>query len=203
MTVGGLIHNLILFADYYERASADIDREEGVMKPWFISHRDADADVMQRDFRATVAIDRVRAYVLSKYGADLTIGTARELLGDLIRTCSLSVDTAEALTLQAAMDRLDTAHSGTDQGKAGSSPPAADSLPETDAPPAEPAWTPADTLSRWAKLFGFSADTLKRRFKDGSIRYKKLSTKSYQIAVDDLPAMHQPKFRNVPKAPAK
>jgi hypothetical protein len=67
---------------------------------------------------------------------------------------------------------------------------------------AEIEWTPADTPARWAKLFGFSVRTLNRRFKDGSIRPKKLSTKSYQIAIDDLPAMHQPKFRNVPTKPA-
>jgi hypothetical protein len=106
MTVGGLIQKLIVFADFYERASADIDREEGVTKSWYIGKRDANADVMQRDFRATVATDRVRAYVLSKYGADLTIGTARRLLGDLIQTCALSVDAAEALPLEVAMDKL-------------------------------------------------------------------------------------------------
>jgi hypothetical protein len=93
MTVGGLIHNLTVFADFYERASADIDR-------------DANADVMQRDFRATVAIDRIRAYVLAKYGADLTIGTARRLLGDLVRECSLTVKAAEELPLEDAMDKL-------------------------------------------------------------------------------------------------
>jgi hypothetical protein len=107
MTVGGLIHNLTVFADFYERASADIDREQGVTKPWYIGNRDANTDVMQRDFRATVAIDRVRAYVLGKYGADLTINTARRLLGDLIKTCGLAVDAAEALPLEEAMDKLD------------------------------------------------------------------------------------------------
>jgi hypothetical protein len=106
MTVGGLIHNLTVFADFHERASADIDRVEGVMKPWHIGNRDANADVMQRDFRATVAIDRVRAYVMAKYSADLTIGTARRLLGDLIKTCDLAVDAAEALPLEVAMDKL-------------------------------------------------------------------------------------------------
>jgi hypothetical protein len=74
---------------------------------------------------------------------------------------------------------------------------------QKELPPAEPEWTPADTLSRWAKLFGFSVDTLKRRFKDGLIRHKKLSTKSYQIAVDDVPAPHQTKFRNVRNPPPK
>jgi hypothetical protein len=110
MSVGGLIHNLIIFADSYEQASADIDRAEPMLKPHAIGNRDANADIMQRDFRATVAIDRVRAYVLGKYGADLTVGTARQLLGDLIRT-SLTVDAAEALPLEEAMDKLNLAES--------------------------------------------------------------------------------------------
>jgi hypothetical protein len=107
MSVGGLIHNLTLFADFYERASADIDRESGVEKPWYIGQRDANADVMQREFRATGAIDRVRAYVLANFGADLTLGTARRLLGDLVRRCGLTLDAAEEMTLEAAMDRLE------------------------------------------------------------------------------------------------
>ena len=117
MTVGGLIHELIVFADFYEGAGADIDRAEDFVKPWCIGNRDANADLMQRDFRATEAIDRVRTYVLSKYSAELTIGTARRFLGDLIQTCSLSVGAAEALPLEAAMDRLDGAHSGTGGGR--------------------------------------------------------------------------------------
>src|SRR5262249_13505978 len=103
MTVAGLIHNLIVFADFYERGSAEIDREQGVMKPSHIGNRDANADVMQRDFQATVAIDRVRTYVLAQYGADLTIGTARRLLGDLIRRFGLTVKAAEELLLEEAM----------------------------------------------------------------------------------------------------
>jgi hypothetical protein len=106
MTVGGLVHNLTVFAHFYEQASAAIDGAEGYLKPFFLRARDAKADVMQRDFRATVAIDRVRAYVLSGYGADLTIGTARRLLGDLIRTFRLTVEEAEGLPLEVAMDKL-------------------------------------------------------------------------------------------------
>jgi hypothetical protein len=109
MTVGGLILNLTIFADFYERASADIDRAEPVLKPWVVGNRDANADYMQREFRATVAIDRVRAFVLARYGEDLTIGTARRLLGDLIRECTLTVEAAEALPLETAMDRIEPA----------------------------------------------------------------------------------------------
>jgi hypothetical protein len=109
MTVGALIINLTIFADFYEQASAEIDREEPVLKPRAIGNRDANASDMQRLFRATLAIDRVRAYVLAQYGADLTIGTARRFLGDLIRRCTLTVKAAEALTLETAMDRLESA----------------------------------------------------------------------------------------------
>jgi hypothetical protein len=64
-------------------------------------------------------------------------------------------------------------------------------------------WTTPDSPSRWAKLFGFSVDTLKRRFDDGTVRHKKLSSKSYQIAIDDLPAVHQAKFRKASNPPHK
>lgn len=59
-------------------------------------------------------------------------------------------------------------------------------------------WTTADGPAQWAKLFGISPATLKRRLKEGSIRHRKLSPKSYQIAIDDLPAKHQAKFRDSP-----
>jgi hypothetical protein len=64
-------------------------------------------------------------------------------------------------------------------------------------------WTPPDSPRRWAQLFDCSLSTLKRRFEDGSIRHKKLTSKRYQIAVDDLPAIHQSKFRTAQKPPAK
>jgi nucleoside phosphorylase len=122
MTVAGLIHNLTIFADFYERASIEINRAEPVLKPSHIGNRDANADVMQRNFRATLAINRVRAYVLAKYGADLTIGSARQLLGDLVRTCRLTVDVAEGLALEAAMDRLDAERGHVGDGPAKTAP---------------------------------------------------------------------------------
>jgi len=149
MTVGGLIHNLTVFADFYERASADIEREQGVTKPRYIGNRDAYADEMQRDFRATVAIDRVRAYVLARYGADLTIGTARRLLGDLIRLCALTVKTAEELPLEGAMDRLEEAESR--RGDAGRlEAKGASAGDEKNAVPPQTLRTPAQLLEAFA-----------------------------------------------------
>ena len=51
----------------------------------------------------------------------------------------------------------------------------------------EQKWSKPDGPAQWAKEFGFSVDTLMRRFKEGAIRHKKLSSKSYCIHVDDLP----------------
>jgi hypothetical protein len=107
MTVDGLIRNLIGFADFYEQATAAIETAAVFEKPHQRGGRDAYADYYQRCFRATPGIDRVRAYVLSRYGDELTIGTARRVLGDLIRIHRLLVEAAGALTLEAAMDRLD------------------------------------------------------------------------------------------------
>lgn len=65
---------------------------------------------------------------------------------------------------------------------------------EHPAPPGEPAgsddgpWSPPDTPTRWAKQFNLSWDTLKKRFEDGAIRAKKLSSKSYQVHINDLPS---------------
>jgi hypothetical protein len=108
MTVEGLIRNLTVFADFYEQASAGINSTDPMMQPFAIGTRDANADDMQRQFRVTPAIDRVRAYVLAQFGADLTIGTAQRLLGDLIRRSGLAVKAAEVLTLEVAMDRLES-----------------------------------------------------------------------------------------------
>jgi carbon storage regulator CsrA len=56
-------------------------------------------------------------------------------------------------------------------------------------------WTTADGPSQWGKVFGVSARTFLRRVKDGKIRAKKLSNKSYLVAIEDLPTKHQAKFR--------
>jgi hypothetical protein len=114
MTVGGMIHKLNVFADYYERATDDVNSKSSPFdKHYFAAGRDANADSMSREFRSAIAIDRIRAHVLGKFGAELTIGTARRFLGDLIRTCNLTTEAAEGLKLEEAMDRLDAASTST------------------------------------------------------------------------------------------
>lgn len=163
MTVEGLIHNLTIFADFYERASADIERADVFEKPGAVGNRDAHADYMQRSFRATPGIDRVRAYVLARYGEDLTIGTARRVLGDLIRVHKLSVEAAASLPLEAAMDRLD-ANDGRGRSEGEVQPAVPTTSPATRAVPTEPETkgemmgglsetlrTPADLLQAFGK----------------------------------------------------
>jgi len=48
-------------------------------------------------------------------------------------------------------------------------------------------WSSPDTPKRWAKRFRVSVDTMKRLLKAGTIRNKRLSDRSYQVHVDDVP----------------
>jgi hypothetical protein len=64
-------------------------------------------------------------------------------------------------------------------------------------------WTTPDSPTRWAKVFDVSPTTFKRWLEGNRIRHKKLSSKSYQIAIADLPAMHQATFRTVEKPSRK
>lgn len=48
-------------------------------------------------------------------------------------------------------------------------------------------WSEPDLPGQWARRFRISLDTLTRWVKDGKIRVKKLSSKSWRIHVDDLP----------------
>lgn len=113
MTVGSLVAKLSMFADLYEQATALIDSADVFEKPSATSRRDANADYTMREFQATCDIDRVRGYVLGRYGDELTIGTARRVLGDLIREHKLSAVAAGALHLGAAMDRLEAGAANT------------------------------------------------------------------------------------------
>jgi hypothetical protein len=105
---------------------------------------------------------------------DMTEARRRELVAELSRSGSIP-DAGHSPSTTAAEQRVNTGGANL-----------------------QPEMTTADSPSRWAKMFGISLSTLKRRFADGSIRHKKLSTKSYQIAIDDLPAKHQGKFRAQP-----
>lgn len=80
------------------------------------------------------------------------------------------------------------------------SPPAVPAAASPRDPPAGVPLTTADSPTRWAKLFAVSVSTFKRRCGDGRIRCKKLSDRSYQVAIEDLPAKHQAKFQ--PDKPA-
>jgi hypothetical protein len=53
-------------------------------------------------------------------------------------------------------------------------------------------WSDPKSPAQWARVFGVSWDTIKRRIKDGKITAKKLSMKLYQVAVKDLPASKKP-----------
>lgn len=141
MTVGNLVHNLVVFADFYERASADIDGAAWHDRPSNTAHRDVIIDQMQRDFKSAIAINRVRAYVLGKFGAELTIGTAQRFLGDVIRACNLTADAAEALTLAVAMDRLESPSTSTEPA------------PTSVAAPSEQLVTPHDASLALLRVF--------------------------------------------------
>jgi hypothetical protein len=108
MSVGGLIHNLIVFADFYEQASAAIANADEFSKLHAIGYRDANVNSIREEFQTTEAIDRVRTYILKQFGAELTIGTARKLLGELISKFGLTIEGAESLTLEVAMDGLES-----------------------------------------------------------------------------------------------
>lgn len=62
--------------------------------------------------------------------------------------------------------------------------------PRTDkraATPGQGPWSTPDSPSRWAKRFKCSVDTFQRWADEGTIRVRKLSDRSYQLHVDDVP----------------
>ena len=52
-------------------------------------------------------------------------------------------------------------------------------------------WSRPNTPSEWARMFGCSRATFQRRVKDGTIRAKKLSCRSYQVHLNDVPSKHK------------
>jgi hypothetical protein len=53
--------------------------------------------------------------------------------------------------------------------------------------PADGPWSEPNSPSQWARVFRVSTQTIRRRFKEGKIRSKKYTAKSYAVHVDDLP----------------
>ncbi len=111
LTLRLLIQNLRSFAAFYEHSTGEIHAERGIMKPWYIGGRDANADFLRKQFMAVQDIDRIRALTLSRFGEELTIGSAQRLLGELLRTGTLTTDQALNLTLGEAADKLEPAAS--------------------------------------------------------------------------------------------
>jgi hypothetical protein len=120
------------------------------------------------------------------------------LLGKQDEALLLRIDAAIQIALRKAPPTATALPAEPRRDQGGATPAANDA----DAAPVIE-WTRPDSPARWSKVFGFSCTTLLRRFRDGTIRHKKLSTRNYQIAIDDLPAGHQSKFRTAQNPPAK
>jgi hypothetical protein len=60
-------------------------------------------------------------------------------------------------------------------------------------PPIE--WTTANTVSGWAKVFGVGRNTMAQMLRKRAVRNRQLSPKTYLIAIADVPAKHQAKYR--------
>jgi hypothetical protein len=56
--------------------------------------------------------------------------------------------------------------------------------------------TPPLSPTEIATMLGCSTKTFRRRFDGGAIRGKRLTSKQYQIALDDLPPNHRAKYRS-------
>jgi hypothetical protein len=107
-TVGELLGELRTFAHEYEHLGNCFN---GLPKAtertdWA---RDANAALTRRQLAAVPGVQKVRGYILARYGEDLTVASAQRLLGDLIKECGLTVGVAEGLPLEAAIDALTAA----------------------------------------------------------------------------------------------
>ena len=60
-------------------------------------------------------------------------------------------------------------------------------LPAVPEPPGGGPWSEPDSPSRWAKVFKISPATFVRHVRGGRIHAKKLSDKSYQVALSNIP----------------
>jgi hypothetical protein len=55
-------------------------------------------------------------------------------------------------------------------------------------------WSRPESVEKWAKVFGFSRNTMTQRFQEGTPRNKKMG-RFYMVALDDLPAAESAKYR--------
>lgn len=110
VTLGNLLVNLRAFATNYELGTKNVDEADVYEKAYWRGVRDANAAYERELFRAARDIDRIRGLVLSRFGEELTIGSAQKLLGELIRSAkgTLSIPEAERLLLGEVADSLET-----------------------------------------------------------------------------------------------
>jgi hypothetical protein len=102
-------------------------------------------------------------------------------------------ETAKRLRLQGNVARLQAW--GDEQLRLAASNPSSEPPAEgANATPSDPpgGWSEAKPPKQWAREFGVSVSTIKRRFNDARITAKKLSAKLYQVAVKDLPTSKKP-----------
>jgi hypothetical protein len=113
-TVGELLRDLATFAHYFAHPAELFVGLEDLpdVRRRVLWARDANANEARRRYEANPAIQRVREYALTQYGEELTLGTLRRFVGDLMQKCAITVDAAEGLTLEAAVDALDAARNG-------------------------------------------------------------------------------------------
>jgi hypothetical protein len=62
---------------------------------------------------------------------------------------------------------------------------------------AEPApeWSTPDSIGRWAKVFQVGRNKMAELLKTQQVRNKPLGTQRYMVAIADIPAIHQAKYR--------
>lgn len=140
-------------------------------------------------------------------GTGVIAPTLRKLRARICQRRNLTPAQTDGLTLKAAAYILEDLNS-----KTGNIAPA---VKEATLSPEDPAGdattrsaytgssvdlTTADSPSRWARLYGIGVKAFLSRCKEGKIRHKRLSSKSYQVAIDDLPAKHQSRYRRADAA---
>jgi hypothetical protein len=107
LSIGELIGELTNFAKKYQADSNRVASLPSYQRTLCIATRDAFTFELVGSLKKTPGIDGIRTYTLRHLGNDLTVTTARIVLGELIRIGNMSVDDAEQLTLVEAMGVLE------------------------------------------------------------------------------------------------